>query len=228
MTEEETQISFKFVLIGDSAVGKTAMCKKFCENSFDYNQPQTVALEFGTRLIEIEGQKIKLQIWDTAGQERFHSITRAYFRSSTAIFLIYDVTNRDSFTHLSNWIEDAQRLSPPTSIKVLVGNKTDLVNATKANSEDGQISKKNKRAVLTEEAQDFAQQNGLKFFETSALSGDRIDDTFIETAHDVYKKMVEGKIDLKHPSGVILNEKSQNGNEPLANGSTENNQGGCC
>ena len=188
MSEEENQISFKFVLIGDSAVGKTAMCKKFCENTFDDHQPQTVALEFGTRSIEIEGQRIKLQIWDTAGQERFHSITRAYFRSSTAIFLIYDVTNRDSFAHLSGWIEDAQRLSPANSIKVLVGNKTDLVNGSSENNNETQ---KSKRAVLTEEANDFAQQNGLKFFETSALSGDRINDTFIETAHDVYRKMVE-------------------------------------
>ncbi|OHT05555.1 Ras family protein [Tritrichomonas foetus] len=185
--DEEKPISFKFVLIGDSAVGKTAMCKKFCEHTFDKNQPQTVALEFGTRTIEIEGKKIKLQIWDTAGQERFHSITRAYFRSSTAIFLIYDVTNRDSFSHLSDWTDDAQRLSPPTSIKVLVGNKTDLSD----------------RAVLTEEAQEFATQNGLRFFETSALSGDRIDDTFIQTAHEVYKKMVEGKIDVNAAENIL-------------------------
>lgn len=226
MTEDDNQISFKFVLIGDSAVGKTAMCKKFCENTFDLHQPQTVALEFGTRSIEIEGQRIKLQIWDTAGQERFHSITRAYFRSSTAIFLIYDVTNRDSFAHLSSWIEDAQRLSPPTSIKVLVGNKTDLVDGSSDNNE----SQKSKRAVLTEEAQDYAHQNGLKFFETSALSGDRINDTFIETAHDVYKKMVEGKIDLKQPSTVLIKDSNSvniEGDQENTPGSDQNGKG-CC
>ncbi|KAK8893991.1 hypothetical protein M9Y10_022421 [Tritrichomonas musculus] len=227
MSEEENQISFKFVLIGDSAVGKTAMCKKFCENTFDDHQPQTVALEFGTRSIEIEGQRIKLQIWDTAGQERFHSITRAYFRSSTAIFLIYDVTNRDSFAHLSGWIEDAQRLSPANSIKVLVGNKTDLVNGSSENNNETQ---KSKRAVLTEEANDFAQQNGLKFFETSALSGDRINDTFIETAHDVYRKMVEGKIDLRQPPTILIKDSNNINND----GESENPQGdgqkgkGCC
>lgn len=227
MTEEDNQISFKFVLIGDSAVGKTAMCKKFCEDTFDEHQPQTVALEFGTRSIEIEGQRIKIQIWDTAGQERFHSITRAYFRSSTAIFLIYDVTNRDSFQHLSSWIEDAQRLSPLTSIKVLVGNKTDLVDGSSENNNETQ---KSKRAVLTEEAQDYAKQNGLKFFETSALSGDRIDDTFIETAHDVYKKMVEGKIDLKQPSTVLIKDSNSisidSDQENVANNDQKGK--GCC
>lgn len=169
----EPQLSFKFVLVGDSAVGKTAMCKMFCEHSFDENQPQTVGLEFGIRTIDIDGTKIKLQIWDTAGQERFRSITRAYFRSSTAVFLVFDVTNRESFGHIAEWTDDATRLSPANSIKVLVGNKTDL---------------KQKRAVSTAEAQDFADQNELKFFETSALSGERIEDAFLQTAQSVYEK----------------------------------------
>ena len=192
---EDHQLSFKFVLVGDSAVGKTAMCKQFCEHKFDENQAQTVGLEFGTRSLDIKGTKVKLQIWDTAGQEKFHSITRNYFRSAMAVFLVFDVTNRDSFSHLSVWADDAMKLSPTSSIKVLVGNKTDLAE---------------KRAVSTAEAQDFAEQNGLKFFETSALSGDRIEDTFIETAHDVYSKYAEGNIEVgpyvdKQVDIVVLN-----------------------
>ncbi|OHT06956.1 Ras family protein [Tritrichomonas foetus] len=178
------QLSFKFVLVGDSAVGKTAMCKQFCDHSFNANQPQTVGLEFGTRIVEVESFRIKLQIWDTAGQERFHSITRAYFRSSAAVFLVFDVTNRESFNHLGTWVEDATQLSPKTAIKVLVGNKTDL---------DAQ------RQVSTAEAKDFADQHGLTLFETSALSGDRIDDTFIETAHAVLDKINSGEIELNNP-----------------------------
>ena len=178
------QFSFKFVIVGDSAVGKTAMCKKFCENTFNENQAQTVGLEFGTRIVEIESSRIKLQIWDTAGQERFHSITKAYFRSSAAVFLVFDVTNRESFNHISTWTEDAEQISPQTAVKVLVGNKTDLAD---------------KRAVSTAEAKDFAEQHGLDFFETSALSGDRIDDTFIQTAHAVLQKIQHGEIELNNP-----------------------------
>ncbi|KAH0791350.1 ras-related protein Rab-14-like [Histomonas meleagridis] len=183
MSGEETEsLCFKFVLVGDSAVGKTSMCKMFCEKSFDDNQPQTIGLDFGVRNIDIESTKIKLQIWDTAGQEKFRSITRAYFRGSTAVFLVFDVTNRESFSHLGFWTDDAMLLSPSNSIKVLVGNKTDLVS---------------QRAVSTAEASDFAQQNGLTYFETSALSGERIDDTFIETAHAVYKKYLDGKVNIE-------------------------------
>ena len=205
------QFSFKFVLVGDSAVGKTAMCKQFCEHTFNPNQAQTVGLEFGTRIVEVGSTRIKLQIWDTAGQERFHSITRAYFRASAAVFLVYDVTARDSFAHLASWVEDAMQLAPPTSVKVLIGNKTDLVD---------------NRTVSTAEAQDFAEQQGLIFFETSALSGERIDDAFIETAHAVFKKISEGKIELNNPtSGARAPLSSEL--HPTAT-QNNNNGGGCC
>ena len=204
------QLSFKFVLVGDSAVGKTAMCKMFCENKFNPSQPQTIGLEFGTRIVEVQGVRIKLQIWDTAGQERFHSITRAYFRSSAAVFLVYDVTNRESFGRLGQWVEDAMQLSPATSIKVLVGNKTDLAN---------------NRAVSTAEAKDFAVQHGLKFFETSALSGDKIDDAFIETAHAVYAQILEGKIELNNPSSGARAPASSG--EPLPISQPSNASQGC-
>ena len=188
MDSQKPPLSFKFILIGDSSVGKTSLCKMFCEKSFDERQQQTVALEFGTKTTEIEGTKIKLQIWDTAGQERFHSITRAYFRGSTAVFLVFDIASRASFTHLSQWVDDAQKLAPAQSVKVLVGNKSDL---------------SDKREVSTAEAQDFAETHSLSFFETSALSGDRVDDTFMETAHAVYEKMVAGKIDVTPPPQVL-------------------------
>ena len=193
----EAELNFKFILVGNSSVGKTSMCKMFCEKTFDERQQQTVALEFGTKTTEINGRKIKLQIWDTAGQERFHSITRAYFRSSTAIFLVFDVTNRTSFSQLSQWVDDSQKLAPAQAVKVLVGNKTDLAD---------------KREVTTAEAQDFAEKNELSFFETSALSGDRIDDTFLETAHLVYDRMVAGRIDVT-PAPRLLPTEPSDGNE---------------
>ncbi|KAH0789710.1 ras-related protein Rab-14-like [Histomonas meleagridis] len=185
MEQSGHQLSFKFVLVGDSAVGKTAICKQFCEKEFNENQAQTIGLDFGTRVVEIQNTKIQLHIWDTAGQERFRSVTRAYFRSSAAVFLVYDVTNRESFNRINTWFEDATQSSPPTAVKVLVGNKTDLTE---------------QRAVSSSEAKSFAEQHGLQFFETSALSGDRIDDTFIQTAHLVYSKVLDGQIALNNPS----------------------------
>jgi small GTP-binding protein len=206
----ETQLAFKFVLVGESVVGKTAICKQFCEHKFVESPPTTIGLEFGTRTIEVEGTRIKLQIWDTAGQERFHSITRSYFRASAAVIFVYDVTRRESFGKLGVWVETASQLAPITAIKVLIGNKTDLAA---------------QRTVSTAEAEDFAEQNQLKFFETSALSGDRIDDAFLETAHAVYAKVVAGKMalssemrDSRPPLAPIVS--------PLAPPSEDNS--GCC
>jgi small GTP-binding protein len=206
----ETQLAFKFVLVGESTVGKTAICKQFCEHTFAANPPTTIGLEFGTQTIEIEGTRIKLQIWDTAGQERFHSITRSYFRASAAVIFVYDVTKRESFGKLSVWVETASQLAPATAIKVLLGNKTDL---------------SAQRTVSTAEAADFAEQNQLKFFETSALSGDRIDDAFLETAHAVHTKLIAGKVALssaiKEPRPPL---------EPIVVPLTPENGGnfGCC
>jgi small GTP-binding protein len=188
MTREDGadfQLSFKFVLVGESGVGKTAMCKQFCEHTFVENPTPTVGLEFGTRIVTVDNTRIKLQIWDTAGQERFHSITRSYFRASAGVIFVYDVMKRESFGKISGWVENANQLAPSTAIKVLVGNRTDLPEP---------------KGVSTAEAQDFAEQHQLKFFETSALSGDRLEDTFLQTARDVHANILAGKIELNNPS----------------------------
>lgn len=181
---EDFDHTFKFVLVGDSNVGKTSLCKMFCEHTFEENTVQTVGLEFGSKAIDLSGAKIKIQLWDTAGQERFHSITRAYFRSSSAVFMVFDVTARESFQHLSVWADDAIHLSPPQSVKVLIGNKTDLTS---------------QRAVSTEEAEEWAKQQEFAYYETSALSGDRVDDTFMKTAQKVFEMIQDGKMSSVPP-----------------------------
>jgi small GTP-binding protein len=206
------QLSFKFVLVGESGVGKTAMCKQFCEHSFTPNSAPTVGLEFGTRIVQVETVRIKLHIWDTAGQERFHSITRSYFRASAGVIFVYDVTKRESFGKIGDWVDTAGQLAPPTAVKVLVGNKTDLAS--------------NNRAVSQAEAQDFAAQHDLSFFETSALSGDRLDDTFLDTAHEIYKRIQAGKIELNNPlSGARA---PLSASPQTLTPQAEGGRGGCC
>jgi small GTP-binding protein len=178
-THQEPSFVFKFILVGDSSVGKTAIAKRFCEREFSSDLPQTIGLEFGNRTVSIQENCIRLQIWDTAGQERFRSITRSYFRGSSAVFLVYDITNRESFSHICGWADDSTRLAPLESVQILIGNKSDL---------------DDKRQVSNAEAKDFAEQNRLTLFETSALSGDKIDDAFVETAGRVYEAVQIGKL----------------------------------
>ena len=115
--------------------------------------PHTIGVEFGTRIIEVNGQKIKLQIWDTAGQERFRAVTRSYYRGAAGALMVYDITRRSTYNHLSSWLTDAKNLTNPNTVIFLIGNKSDM----DAN-----------RDVTYEEAKAFAEENGLTFMECSA------------------------------------------------------------
>ena len=79
--------------------------------------PHTIGVEFGTRIIEVSGQKIKLQIWDTAGQERFRAVTRSYYRGAAGALMVYDVTRRSTYNHLSSWLTDARNLTNPNTVR---------------------------------------------------------------------------------------------------------------
>ena len=78
--------------------------------------PHTIGVEFGTRIIEVSGQKIKLQIWDTAGQERFRAVTRSYYRGAAGALMVYDITRRSTYNHLNSWLSDARNLTNPNTV----------------------------------------------------------------------------------------------------------------
>ena len=102
---------FKIVLIGDSGVGKTNLLTRFSKNEFNLESRATIGVEFATKTIETEsGHIIKAQIWDTAGQERFRTITKSYFRGAQGILLVYDCTDRASFTAVETWVEDIEKV----------------------------------------------------------------------------------------------------------------------
>ncbi|ODM86644.1 Ras-related protein Rab-14, partial [Orchesella cincta] len=146
-------------------VGKSCLLHQFTEKKFMADCPHTIGVEFGTRIIEVCGQKIKLQIWDTAGQERFRAVTRSYYRGAAGALIIYDITRRSTYNHLSSWLTDARNLTNPNTVIFLIGNKSDL---------DGQ------RDVTYEEAKKFADENGLKF-------GENVEEAFLETAKKIYE-----------------------------------------
>lgn len=96
--------SFKFILVGDTGVGKTSLIGRFVENIFDTNHEFTVGVEYATKNIVINGKTIKIQIWDTAGQEEFKAITRSYYRSSAAALVVFDLTRPETFRNASRWV----------------------------------------------------------------------------------------------------------------------------
>merc|ERR1712003_430359 len=143
---------FKYIIIGDTGVGKSCLLLQFTDKRFQPVHDLTIGVEFGARLITIEDKQIKLQIWDTAGQESFRSITRSYYRGASGALLVYDISRRDTFNHLTRWLEEARQNANPNMVIMLIGNKCDL----------------ERREFTFEEGAEFARQHGLIFKETSA------------------------------------------------------------
>ena len=96
--------SFKFILVGDTGVGKTSVIGRFVENKFDPNHEYTVGVEFACKDIVVSNKVIRLQIWDTAGQEEFKAMTRSYYRSSAAALVCFDLTRKDTFRNVARWV----------------------------------------------------------------------------------------------------------------------------
>ncbi|XP_076878592.1 ras-related protein Rab-33A [Brachyhypopomus gauderio] len=146
---------FKIIVIGDSNVGKTCLTFRFTGGSFPDKTEATIGVDFREKAVEIEGEKIKVQVWDTAGQERFRkSMVEHYYRNVHAVVFVYDVTKMASFQNLKTWVQecDGHRVSPSVP-RVLVGNKCDLVD---------QIQ------VPSGVALKFADAHNMLLFETSA------------------------------------------------------------
>ncbi|XP_055683837.1 ras-related protein Rab-39B [Lutzomyia longipalpis] len=184
MVEPIFQYQFRFILIGDSTVGKSSLLKFFTDGRFAELSDPTVGVDFFARLIEVQdGTKIKLQLWDTAGQERFRSITKSYYRNSVGVLLVYDITNHASFEHLPLWMMEAKRhIEPHRPVFALVGCKLDLVNSG------------GRREVSIQEAKSFAKQHGLGgFVETSARTGVNVLEAFSMVTQEVYNRIQSGE-----------------------------------
>ncbi|KAK7929693.1 hypothetical protein WMY93_006088 [Mugilogobius chulae] len=158
--------TFKVLMIGDSGVGKTCLTHRLCAGEFPCRAEATIGVDFRERLVDVDGEKIKLQLWDTAGQERFRkSMVQHYYRNVHAVLFIYDVTCPATFNGLTSWIEECRQNSLGQDIpRFLVGNKSDLRDPSRAEEQ-----------VNQQKAISFAKFHRMMFFETSAkLSPNRL------------------------------------------------------
>lgn len=160
---------FKLVLIGDSGVGKSCLLLRFADNEFVESFISTIGVDFRFRTLKLKDKTVKLQIWDTAGQERFRTITSAYYRGADGIIVVYDVTHKESFEHVREWLQEVEKYANESTVKLLVGNKSD----------------RQDRVVTTEEGQALADELGVPFIETSARSADNVEQAFTRMAGDL-------------------------------------------
>jgi Ras-related protein Rab-6A len=162
---------YKLVFLGEQAVGKTSVITRFMYDTFDNNYQATIGIDFLSKTMYLEDRTVRLQLWDTAGQERFRSLIPSYIRDSSGAIVVYDITNRASFSNTAKWIEDVRSERGNDVVIVLVGNKTDL--------------SEGKRLVSTEEGELRAKELGVMFIETSAKAGSNIKQLFRQLAAEL-------------------------------------------
>ncbi|BES90494.1 ras-related protein [Nesidiocoris tenuis] len=168
---------FKLLIIGDSGVGKSSLLLRFSDNTFTGNYITTIGVDFKIRTIEIDGEKVKLQIWDTAGQERFRTITSTYYRGTHGVIVVYDVSSGDTFANVKRWLHEIDQNCEIVN-KILVGNKNDSIE---------------RKVVLTEDAQRFADQMAIQLFETSAKDNINVEEMFMAITRQVLRTKKERK-----------------------------------
>jgi len=160
------------VLLGDAAVGKSCLVVRFVRDEFFEFQEPTIGAAFLTQTVGLEDATVKFEIWDTAGQERYRSLAPMYYRGAAAAIVAYDITDPDSFSGAKSWVKELQRRGDPNVVIALAGNKADL---------------ENRRKVPLEEAEAYAEENGILHVVTSAKDGTNVKSLFVEIAKKLPK-----------------------------------------
>jgi small GTP-binding protein len=168
--------SLKIVVVGDSGVGKTCFLIRFARGLYDEESQPTLGVEFMTKIVQTESHRIQLQLWDTAGQEVFRSVTRGYYRGAAGAIVMFDLTSRDTFDSVGQWLQDIKDVARQNVVTILLGNKADL---------------EERRAVPSAEAEAFATAHAMQYFETSAKTGLNVAEAINETIPRIEKLVLD-------------------------------------
>jgi Ras-related protein Rab-1A len=203
------EINLKILLCGDSSVGKTSLLLKYTDNYFPELHISTIGVEYKIKELNINGRKVILRIWDTSGQERYRSITQNFYRNANGILFVFDLTNKVTFDNIKNWLTDSQNFETKV-IKILVGNKSDLIE---------------ERKVDQDSVERYADKKEMQYYETSAKDGNNVDKAFRELA----ELILENKTDEEIKEQYLDNTKNTSSfNLSMETKPKEKKKKGCC
>ncbi len=172
-------VILKILIIGDTEVGKTSLLLQYTEGYFPEDFISTIGVEFKMKKLKIKDMDINLQIWDTAGQERFKSITKNFFKDANGIIFMYDITKKDSYENVKNWIKDSENYTKKDIKIIVAGNKIDL---------------ESKRQVQREALDKYCNIKKIPGDEISAKLGIKVNDIFETLANLIVKDMTKNEI----------------------------------
>ena len=162
-----TSTRHKIIFVGDAGVGKTTIIGRIMDNPYSEEYEPSIGVDFMSKNIKYNGQNVKLQIWDTAGQEKYKGLIPSYVRNASIVFVVYDISSKNSFDNIPKWINFIKSIESTTL--VLCGNKIDLEN----------------REVKKEEGEELAKKEDMKFFEVSAKTEENIKNMFYNVVADL-------------------------------------------
>ena len=175
---------FRYIIVGDMAVGKSCILLQFTDHKFRHQHELTIGVEFGGKNIQVKDKTIKIQIWDTAGQEAFQAITRTYYKGAIGALLVYDITRKETFDHIIKWYNEVKLNGSKDICCILIGNKKDL---------------EDQRQVKYEDGKRLAEEHNLLFLETSAKTAENVQECFTVSAERILDQIAKSGVDPTAP-----------------------------
>jgi Ras-related protein Rab-2A len=179
---------FKIIIIGDANVGKTCLTLRFINDEYKTSYESTIGVEYGTKIISIKDNRVKLQIWDTAGQEIFKSITKCYYRGASGAILVFDLSNKSTFQNIKKRLNDVKENGSANISIILVGNKSDLQH----------------REVCDQDINEIVTEYNLEYIECSAKQNINIDMVFSKLSEMIYEKVITNN-NLTNNNVIFIN-----------------------
>ena len=175
---------FRYIIVGDMAVGKSCILLQFTDHKFRHQHELTIGVEFGGKNIQVKDKTIKIQISDTAGQEAFQAITRTYYKGAIGALLVYDITRKETFDHIIKWYNEVILNGSKDICCILIGNKKDL---------------EDQRQVKYEDGKRLAEEHNLLFLETSAKTAENVQECFTVSAERILDQIAKSGVDPTAP-----------------------------